>query len=49
MTSIKTAISLEESLFKQAEDLARELQIPRSHLYALAVAEEPDFSAGTAM
>lgn len=36
MANIKTAISLQESLFKEIELLARELQISRSRLFALA-------------
>ena len=39
MSSVKTAISLEEALFEQAEDAARELKISRSRLFALAVEE----------
>ena len=39
MSSVKTAISLEEDLFAQAEDAARELRISRSRLFALAVEE----------
>ena len=34
-----TAISIQESLFDQVNDLAEELQIPRSQLFALAVEE----------
>jgi hypothetical protein len=37
MTNVKTAISLEEPLFEQAEELARELSVSRSRLYALAL------------
>ena len=36
MPNIKTAISLQESLFDQIEELAEELQISRSRLFALA-------------
>lgn len=36
MTNIKTAISLQQSLFEQIEVLAEELQISRSRLFALA-------------
>ncbi len=39
MATIKTAISIQESLFEQVNDLAEELQIPRSQLFALAVEE----------
>ncbi|MCI0398114.1 MAG: ribbon-helix-helix domain-containing protein [Chloroflexi bacterium] len=39
MPRIKVTISLEESLFKQVDALARELQISRSQLFTLAVAE----------
>ena len=37
MSNVKTAISLEEPLFEQAEALARELSVSRSRLYALAL------------
>ena len=37
--TVKTAISLDESLFQQVEALAKELNIPRSRLFALAVEE----------
>ena len=37
MTIRKTAISLEESLFEQIDDLAHELEISRSRLFVLAV------------
>lgn len=37
MTTIKTAVSLPESLFEQAETLADELRISRSRLFTLAV------------
>lgn len=33
----KTAISIQDSLFKEAEGLARELRISRSQLFAMAV------------
>lgn len=39
MASVKTAISIQESLFDQVNDLAKELQIPRSQLFTLAVEE----------
>lgn len=37
--NIKTAISIQESLFEQVEQLARDLKVPRSHIFALAVEE----------
>jgi metal-responsive CopG/Arc/MetJ family transcriptional regulator len=37
MATVKTAISLQESLFEQVNELAEELQMPRSHLFVLAV------------
>jgi len=37
MSNVKTAISLESELFQQAEEIAREMQIPRSRLFALAL------------
>ncbi len=37
--TIKTAISLEESLFERVDALAKELNISRSHLFALAAQE----------
>ena len=39
MSNVKTAISLESELFQQAEAIAREMQIPRSRLFALALEE----------
>lgn len=39
MSSVKTAISLEESLFEQAENAARELKVSRSRLFAMAIEE----------
>jgi metal-responsive CopG/Arc/MetJ family transcriptional regulator len=39
MATIKTAISIQESLFDQVNDLAEELQMPRSQLFALAIEE----------
>jgi metal-responsive CopG/Arc/MetJ family transcriptional regulator len=36
MANVKTAISLKRSLFERVDALARELQIPRSRLFALA-------------
>lgn len=37
MANVKTAISLQESLFKQAEDVARDLKVSRSRLFVLAL------------
>ena len=37
MGSIKTAISIQESLFEQVEQLARELDVPRSRVFVMAV------------
>jgi len=39
MPTIKTAISIDESLYRKAEEMAKELQISRSLLYARAVEE----------
>jgi len=39
MTSIKTAISIEESLYEEVNALANEIKIPRSKLFAIAMAE----------
>lgn len=39
MPCIKTAISIEESLFKEADRLAREMKLSRSGLVSLAVKE----------
>ena len=39
MANIKTAISLQKSLFEQVETLAREMKVSRSRLFALAVEE----------
>ena len=36
---MKTAISLPDDLFRRAEEAARRLGVPRSRLYARAVAE----------
>jgi metal-responsive CopG/Arc/MetJ family transcriptional regulator len=36
---VKTAISLPENLFRQAETAARKLKMSRSQLYATALAE----------
>ena len=37
MTSVKTAISLQEALFEQAEIIAKEMKISRSRLFNLAL------------
>ncbi len=37
MAKTKTAVSLEESLFEQADAVAEEMEISRSRLFALAV------------
>ena len=39
MTTVKTAISIEKSLFDEVNALAEELQMPRSQLFVLAVEE----------
>jgi metal-responsive CopG/Arc/MetJ family transcriptional regulator len=39
MPTVKTAISLPEPLFQRAESAAQELQISRSQLVAMAIAE----------
>jgi metal-responsive CopG/Arc/MetJ family transcriptional regulator len=36
-TTIKTAISIQKSLFERAERLAQQLNISRSHLFGLAI------------
>jgi len=36
-TTIKTAISIQKTLFEQAESLAQQLHISRSHLFGLAI------------
>lgn len=37
MANIKTAVSIEKSLFEQAESIAREMKVSRSSLFALAL------------
>lgn len=37
MRNTKTAISLQQDLFKQVDELARELEVSRSRLFVLAV------------
>jgi metal-responsive CopG/Arc/MetJ family transcriptional regulator len=39
MAHVKTAISIEESLFKAADELATEMNTSRSKLFAIAVSE----------
>ncbi|MFB2919248.1 MULTISPECIES: hypothetical protein [Aerosakkonema] len=39
MSNVKTAISLPESLFEEAEAIAEELKVSRSRLIALALEE----------
>lgn len=39
MATVKTAISLQQSLFDQVEALAREMQTSRSRLFVLAMEE----------
>jgi len=39
MSMIKTAISIQESLFERAEQLAREMNLSRSALIGLAIEE----------
>jgi len=36
-STIKTAISIQKSLFEQAESLAQQLNMSRSHLFGLAI------------
>ncbi len=37
MTIVKTAISIQKSLFQRAEEIAKEMKISRSRLFVLAV------------
>lgn len=37
MSNIKTAISIQESIFKQAEAIAQEMKVSRSRLFVLAL------------
>jgi len=39
MGNTKTAISIEDSLLRKADKLSREMQIPRSRLFSLALKE----------
>jgi antitoxin MazE6 len=36
---VKTAVSLPEKLFREAEATAKKLRVPRSKLYAMAIAQ----------
>jgi metal-responsive CopG/Arc/MetJ family transcriptional regulator len=35
--TIKTAISIEESLYRQVQKLAEEMNVPRSHVFVAAI------------
>lgn len=48
-TSMKTAVSLPDDLFRQAEFAARRLSVSRSQLYATALAEYLDRQSGAAI
>lgn len=37
MTNIKTAISIQESIFEQVETIAQEMKVSRSRLFVLAL------------
>ena len=39
MANIKTAISIQESLFEKVEELARDLKVSRSRVFVLALEE----------
>ncbi len=39
MAHLKTAISIQESLFQEAEALAAKMKVSRSQLFAMAIAE----------
>lgn len=39
MEYIKTAISIQKPLFEEAENLARQLNVPRSRLFVMALEE----------
>jgi len=39
MATVKTAISIQEPLFKEVDALAREMRVSRSQLFVLAVQE----------
>jgi len=49
MTLMKVAISLPDPIFEAAEHLAEELQIPRSQLYAEALAAYLHIHGGAAI
>ena len=42
MQNVKTAISVQKSLFEQAENLARKMKVSRSKLFALALEDYID-------
>lgn len=37
MNTVKTAISIEKSLFEKVQDIARKMQVSRSRLFVIAV------------
>jgi metal-responsive CopG/Arc/MetJ family transcriptional regulator len=39
VATVKTALSIDESLFEQAEALAKELEVSRSRLFSMALEE----------
>lgn len=39
MAQVKTAVSMQEFLFKEADELARQMNISRSQLFTMAVKE----------
>lgn len=39
MTTVKTAISIQKSLFEKVDNLAREMNVPRSRVFVMAVEE----------
>ena len=39
MAHVKTAVSIEESLFREAESLAENMKVSRSKLFAAAISE----------
>lgn len=46
---MKVAISLPDSVFTAAEQLAKELRVPRSQLYAEAIAQYLERRGGSAL
>lgn len=46
---VKVAISLPDPVFKAAEQLAKELRVPRSQLYAEAIAQYLERRGGSAI